>query len=173
MNKPSRILRKKLQENRSLDNSYKSEYHVNEANGSGLSGGAFSLGERHARELHAMMGDGMSGGFSLGDFKDGFKKAWNGYRAVTKTIAPAVEILGSMAGPKGQMLSKAFLTGDKIADYADGPINGLGKQKQEKKRREPNDLMKRRGNKVKEIMESKDLSFIDASKYIKNNKIPY
>jgi hypothetical protein len=98
------------------------------------------------------------------DFKKGFKK---GFTAVTKPAAAVMSVVPGFQAPA------AVLHGvNKLVDGAGKPKTN--KTKATKKTKRPQtDKMKRRTEKVKEIMKSKNMSMIQASKHIKDNAIPY
>jgi hypothetical protein len=100
----------------------------------------------------------INGGGFWKDFKRGFKK---GFTAVTKPAASIMSVVPGFQAPA------AVLHGvNKLVD-------GAGKQKRSKTKRPQTDKMKRRTEKVKEIMKSENMSMTQASKYIKDNEIPY
>ena len=171
--KSTKMMRNMLEQKRALDLDNKSDYHESRVIGMGHYSGSAALGEKHAKEIldlmHSMKGSGMSGGFSWGDFKSGFKKAWNGYRSVTKAIKPIANVIGVVGGPKAKILTEAFLAGDRFADKID-PLIGKGKSGGAKNM---NDKRYRRGMKCKELMQKKGLSFGEASKYIKDHNVQY
>jgi hypothetical protein len=88
----------------------------------------------------------LNGGSFWKDFKRGFKK---GFTAVTKPAASIMSVI------------PPFMPAGAVLHGINKVVEGAGTKQ------------KRRADKVKEIMRAKNLSMIEASKYIKTHNIEY
>jgi|694.fasta_scaffold66252_2 hypothetical protein len=98
----------------------------------------------------------LNGGSFWKDFKRGFKK---GFTSVTKPAASIMSVIPAFQAPA------------MVLHGVNKVVDGLGKPR--KAKRQQTDAMKRRTQKVKEIMKAQGLSMIEASKYIKDKNIKY
>lgn len=132
-------------------------------------GKARAHGELWAKQL--MMADPsikqLIGSGFWDDFSDGFK---TGFMGTIKAGAPVLAGLAGAGKKKKQLSIKPFVGPEIKLPH----IMGKGKKvKKKRKPLDPNSKTARRNKIVKKIMTENKLSLPQASKYVKEHKIPY